>query len=312
MPHGTETPFVTIVTPARNAAEDLPGALESVRSQGIDAFQHIVVNDGSTDGTDEVLTDASRNDCRIMQLRSEGIGPAAARNLAIKHAKAPLIAFLDADDRWRPGKLARQLAFHTAHSDVLLSFTDYEHFTPAGQSLGLAFPFWPVYKALAQTGTEFGRIENSAPLIFAENAVGTSTVVIRKDAFDASGGFDPELRSASDWELWLRLALRGPAAYSTEPAMDYLVMPGSVTSNRALRISCMNSIIETYEPLIAPMDRRAVRAAKARIDIARAEMARETGDHSQALHFHLRALRANPTRRTARSAIADMRNLLVA
>lgn len=312
MPTTLSSPRISVVIPARNAAEDLPHALKTVVSQGVDDLEILIADDGSTDATETILSDAKRKDPRILHLRTGGIGPAAARNAAIEKARAPLIAFLDADDRWLPGKLIRQIVFHDAVPSATFSCTDYRHRGPEGDDLGPCFAYWPRWARLPWTDGAFAVLPDAAALVAAENAVGTATVVARKDALLASGGFDPSLKSASDWEMWIRLALDGPVGYSTGIDMDYRMIPGSVTSNRALRIACMERIIERHGPkLWAKFGDDPVRAARARIDVARAEMARGDGRPSKALSHHLGAFIKDPNSRVLRAAIADLKALAV-
>lgn len=310
MPTTLPTPDVSVIIPAKNAAIDLPDALKSALSQNVEAIEIIVADDGSTDESEVVLAAAIRKDPRILHLQTGGVGPAAARNLAMERARAPLIAFLDADDRWRPGKLKPQLAFHAAAPEATLSFTDYRHLGPSGQDLGTCYAYWPRWRDLPSTGRGFAPLDSAAALITAENAVGTATVVARRDALLTGGGFDPDLRSASDWEMWIRLALAGPVGYSTAIAMDYRMIPGSVTSNRALRIACMERILERHGDAVRRHHGESpLRAARARLAVARAEMARGDGNRLQALKHHAAAFIADPNRRILRATAADLKSL---
>ncbi|MEQ8584979.1 MAG: glycosyltransferase family A protein [Thalassobaculaceae bacterium] len=310
MPTTSAGPLVSVVIPAKNAANDLPGALDSAVSQGIDSIEIIIADDGSTDGTAAFLAAAKRKDRRILHLQTGGVGPAAARNRAICTARAPLIAFLDADDRWRPGKLPAQLAFHRARPDATLSFTDYQHQAPDGGDLGTCYAYWPRWRRLPSTGEGFRRLDSAAALILAENAVGTATVVARRDSLMDGGGFDPELRSASDWEMWIRLALAGPVGYSTAVAMDYRMIPGSVTSNRGLRIACMERILDRHGTAVRRAHGDApIQAARARLAVARAEMARGDGRRFEALRHHAAAFLADPNARVLRATAADLKSL---
>ena len=305
-------PIVSVILPAKNAAHDLPGAFESVRSQGVDGVEIIVADDGSTDATPDIVRASDCERLRILRIETGGVGPAAARNEAVATARAPLVAFLDADDRWMPGKLVRQLAFHHTHPQAVMSVTDYRHLSNDGRDLGGCFGYWPRWRSLPQTGDDFSILDEAAALIFAENAVGTSTVVARRDALLAAGGFDPALKSASDWEMWLRLALAGPCGYASSIGMLYRMVPGSVTSNRALRISCMEQIVSRYSGAIrgqgAPW---ACRSAVARIQVAMAEKAAVEGDARRALGHHVAALFRDPNRRVFRATLASARGLLL-
>ena len=102
------TPEVSLIIPTYNRRAMLLEAIDSVLAQSVTAFELIVIDDGSTDGTDEHLT---RLDKAIRIERIEHSGPAAARNRGVELANAPLIAFLDSDDLWAPTKLERQIAF---------------------------------------------------------------------------------------------------------------------------------------------------------------------------------------------------------
>lgn len=310
MPTTRPTLDVSVIIPAKNAATDLPEALKSALSQDVEAIEIIVADDGSTDETEVLLAAAKRKDPRILHLQTGGAGPAAARNLAMEQARAPLIAFLDADDRWRPDKLKPQLAFHATVPEATLSFTDYQHLGPDGEDLGTCYAYWPRWRDLPSTGDTFASLKNAAALIMAENAVGTATVVARREALLDGGGFDPDLRSASDWEMWVRLALAGPVGYATAIAMDYRMIPGSVTSNRALRIACMERILDRHGDAVRQRHGDApLRAARARLAVARAEMARGDGNRMQALKHHAAAFIADPTRRVLRATAADLKSL---
>lgn len=122
-----QSPRCSVVIPTYNCLDFLPLAIASVRVQAIEDLEILVVDDGSTDGTGEWLAKEAFLDRRIIPLQADGEGPGFARNLAISHARAPLVAFLDADDLWWPHKLARQLGYHELNQDVGLSFTDYLH-----------------------------------------------------------------------------------------------------------------------------------------------------------------------------------------
>lgn len=168
----------------------------------------------------------------------------------------------------------------------------------------------PRWRDLPSTGRGFAPLDSAAALITAENAVGTATVVARRDALLTGGGFDPDLRSASDWEMWIRLALAGPVGYSTAIAMDYRMIPGSVTSNRALRIACMERILERHGDAVRRHHGESpLRAARARLAVARAEMARGDGNRLQALKHHAAAFIADPNRRILRATAADLKSL---
>jgi len=112
---------VSVIIPAYNGAAFLPEAIDSVLAQDYEPLEILVVDDGSTDDTHDVLRPYAP---RIRYFYQENRGPSAARNLGIERARGDLIAFLDADDRWLPGKLAAQVAALGTQSAAALVHTD--------------------------------------------------------------------------------------------------------------------------------------------------------------------------------------------
>lgn len=307
MPKAIKRPVCSIIIPTRDCRDYLVAALASIRDQKVDDLETIIVDDGSTDGTREYLEGLCQKDGSIVVLKSDGIGPGRARNLAMESAKSDLIAFLDADDIWRPGKLAAQLAFHHENPDVVLSFTNYLHVDPEGNSHGTAFEFWQGVFASPSNGG-YACLANPEAAILSVNIVGTSTVVARLQALQIAKSFATSLRSATDWDMWLKLAGQGAVACSSEVMMDYLMRPGSITRNRGARISAMEAILARYVERAEPEVRAACRIARANIDVAKAEKAREDGEAWGAFMAHGRAFVARPNRRVARAAAADLVN----
>jgi hypothetical protein len=222
----------------------------------------------------------------------------------------PGFAFLDADDLWYPEKLQAQRRYHEAHPDVCMSFTNYRHVDPDGRDLGDCFSYWPAFGRLAGSPGGFRRLEEALPALFAENVVGTSTVVARRDALQNANGFDEALHSAEDWNLWLRLAAAGPVAFSTRVLGDYLMRPGSETSKSEARLAAVEGILRRHQDAVSSLPLAAVRRALARLLVGRAESHRAAGQPRRALDAHLRAFALAPSLRTLRSALADGRRIL--
>jgi glycosyltransferase involved in cell wall biosynthesis len=198
--HGPARPLVSVVIPAYNAAPFMRECLDSVFSQaGAFELDVIVVDDGSRDATVDI--------CRGYALRcleQPNSGPAAARNRALRHARGELVAFLDADDLWPPGKLARQLQFLGEHPDIGLVVGDCRQFDEKGpyaqtfyEGSGRNDDYWehPVY------------IRRAYAKLIDANYVTTGSVVMRRACFEEAGPFDEELRLVEDLEFWLRVAL---------------------------------------------------------------------------------------------------------
>src|SRR6059058_153404 len=114
--------LVSVVIPTFNSADYLAQAIQSVLAQTYQDFEIIVVDDASTDTTEEAVRPYAK---RICYVRQEPGGPSMARNRGILQARGELIAFLDADDLWRPTKLARQVEYLKCHPEACLVYTDF-------------------------------------------------------------------------------------------------------------------------------------------------------------------------------------------
>ena len=298
-------PRCSVIIPTYNCLDLLRHAVASVRTQAVEDIEILIIDDASTDGTGEWLAAEASRDPRIVPLRTERKGPSFTRNLALFQARAPIIAFLDADDTWWPGKLQHALAFHEANPEVAFSFTDFLHVGPRGDVRRTSFDYWrPPY--VDRSTSDFTIVPDAELELLAVNVVGTSTVVASRKSLQNANGFAMTPRSAEDWELWLRLAARGPVACSSATTTTYLMLPTSVTQNKSARIAAMRDIVEPYRNRGGKRARQALRQATARIDTAEAEQASALGDHWGAAKAHLRSLVNWPMPRTARAAAADL------
>lgn len=299
-------PEFSVVIPSRDALRWLPRAIASIG--GAPGVEIIVVDDGSTDGTDAFLAGLARLDPRLRVLAGPGRGAAAARNAGIAAARAPLIAFLDADDRWRLEKLAWQGALHRARPDLGFSFTDYLHRKPDGRLGGGCFAFWPRFGARHVARSEgFDLGADAMAQVYAENVVGTSTVVARTDLLRAVGGFDEALAQAEDWDLWLRLAARAPVGCVPRPLAEYLQhRPGNLSRAGAARAAGMRLVAARHAAAVRAQDGGALRACRARLLVAEAEAAQAGGQWLRATGLRLGALALRPSARLAREAAAGL------
>lgn len=300
-------PLASVIIPTRDCIAWLPGAILSIGPNP--DIEIIVFNDGSTDGTREWLDEAARTDRRIVVMEGTGIGPSKARNAAIEAARAPLVAFLDADDRWYPGKLEQQIALHRRFPEASFSFTDYRHVTGDGEDRGPCFAYWPCFRALAAGKTEpFALGGDAVARIFAENVVGTSTVVARTDLVRALNGFSGDLPSSEDWDLWLRLAQRGPVLCVPQIQMDYLMhRPGNMTNHLRARALSMRMIAARHEAAVRAQSGGAIRVFATRMDEAEAEIAQRDGNHGRALLLRLRAFARSPSGRGGREFLGALK-----
>ena len=302
-------PVCSIIIPTRNCLNYLPTTLATIDLQARLDLEVVLVDDGSTDGTREWAHSRAQSSFALKVLETGGIGPGPARNAGVEAASAGLIAFLDADDQWWPGKLDRQLAYHAQNPKTGFSFTDYIHVTPDGRTHSTCFDYWRCGWTTAPDGSYFLVHEAEAKLL-GTNVAGTSTVVMNRELCQAAGGF--ATTQAEDWDLWLRAANLAPVACSTAVTASYLVRPGSVTADRRGRVGAMRGIIARYQRRSEPSFQHAVRSALARCDLADAEIARAADDRVGAAAAHMRALIANPDWRTGRAFACDVAATLAA
>jgi glycosyltransferase involved in cell wall biosynthesis len=298
-----ESPVCSVILFAHNCRDRLHTALSSAAMQRAGNIEIIVLHDGSAGGTAAWLEERSRQWPALRAIETGGTGRAEARNAAIEAARAPLIAFLDADDWWWPGKLRGQIAFHAANPETAFSFTDYLHISPDGESGGRCFEYWRPRLSRRPVSGYF-RLQDALSVILETNLAGTSTVVANKTALEKAGGFRP-LPSAADWALWLELASQGSVACNKAITVSYLVRTSGITANREARIAAMAQIVAPYGKSPSVTVRRAAVKAQARIGVASTELTRLSGRHSSAALYHSSAFMALPSARLGKESKAS-------
>lgn len=196
-------PKVSIIVPSYNHGAFLPQCIEGVLSQTLEDWELVVVDDGSNDGSLEVIK--SYKDPRIIAHRNEtNLGTYGTQNRCLDLATGKYIAVLNSDDYWKPDKLEKQLALLASQPGCAFSYT-----------LGVLADD----SGLETSGGEHhadlphGPIQHLAPWLVLENRILASSVVFRRGAIR----FDAKLRYSGDWVALLQLIQQGPAAYVDEP-----------------------------------------------------------------------------------------------
>lgn len=183
-------PLVTVVIPTFNRRHLIEEALDSVFAQSFTDYEVVLVDDGSTDGTETLVK--KKYGERLRYIRQENQGISGARNTGIANASGKYVAFLDSDDKWLPQKLARQVAYMEAHPEIGLLSTKLARYELGDKS---EVEICPV---------DFPK--DFQMLLTGNNNVPTTTTMVRKECFEKSGIFDRSLPVAEDWDLWLRIA----------------------------------------------------------------------------------------------------------
>lgn len=210
------TPRVSVVLPTYNRAGTLLRAIYSVLNQDFKDLELIVIDDGSSDETEQIVGGVS--DVRLRYQKRANGGPAAARNSGIALANGEWLCFQDSDDEWLPTKLSKQVQHMHKHPDAVLGvcgYLRYEKEDVAPQYYGASC---------------FLAVDNLHRQALKMFFYATPTWMARKDILLAAGGFDENLECWEDWEFALRLSERGPFALLDEPLVIQHVTAGSVNS----------------------------------------------------------------------------------
>ena len=215
------TPVISVIMPVRNGAEWLGEAVASVRAQEFGDFEFLIVDDGSDDGTAGMLAEFADADRRIRVLHQPPQGLVAALNNAIAAARAPYLARLDADDRAKPDRLHRQLAFMEAHKEIGLIGSAAEKIDAAGRIIGRLAP-----------PTDGARI---ARALLRNNPFIHSSVMMRAAAVRGLGGYRAAFRAAEDYDLWLRMAEAGGVANLADDLIQYRQHGSNLSRRDAIR-----------------------------------------------------------------------------
>ncbi len=195
-------PLVSVVIPTYNRRDSVREAIASAVAQSYPDVEVIVVDDGSDDGTAEVVREFQEFEV-VQYVYQANRGVSAARNVGVARARGELIAFLDSDDVWQPDKLAYQVALFQEHSDVQICQTD-EIWLRNGVRVN------PHQKHHKTGGDIFAR---SLELCL----VSPSAVMMRRALFERVGGFDETLPACEDYDLWLRITARMPVHFIALP-----------------------------------------------------------------------------------------------
>lgn len=212
--------LVSVIIPVFNRRNLICSTINSVMAQTYRNLEVLVVDDGSTDGTEELLKERYAGESRFRYIWQKNAERAVARNTGIKAARGEYIAFLDSDDLWYPTKLERQLECFAKNQALVLVHCACSKVDEHGRALGEVFS---TEQDAMPEGLVFERL-------VCWNVVAMATPVVRREVFDRVGMFNEDCRilgAGEDWEMWTRIAALGPIGYLREPLASYRIYSGN-------------------------------------------------------------------------------------
>jgi len=231
-----KNPTVSVIIPTYNRAHLIGRAIQSVLNQTYRDFEIIIVDDGSTDNTEEVIKEFQKRDERIRYIKHErNKGYPKTLNTGIKAAKGEYIAFQDDDDEWLPEKLEKQMrVFENAPAKVGVVYTGFWRIEN-NKKIYIPF-FWVKQKE--------GNIHEE---LLKGNFIGTPAALVRKECFEKVGGFDTKLPYLQDWELWIRISKCYQFRYIDSSLLNSFYTPDSLNYQPPLiRAKTMKLILSKH------------------------------------------------------------------
>ena len=235
-------PRVSVLMSVYNGARYLREAVDSILDQTFTDFEFIIVNDGSTDDTETIMQ--SYDDPRIVLVSNErNLGLAGSLNRGLELARGEYVARQDADDRSFPARLAKQVVYLDSHPSITFVGTDASFIDTVGQ----------VIKHTSLPETDPGL----RALLLAGNPMVHGTVVIRRKAMAAAGGYCTDFEAAQDYDLWLRLSEGGGMASIPEYLYDCRRHAETITATRSARQKELSQVARelSLERLVSGTDR---------------------------------------------------------
>lgn len=230
-------PLVSVVIPVYNREKTILRALNSVLRQTYSNIEVIVVDDGSTDSTAQIVSNCADERVRLIRL-SNNQGANKARNTGISKAKGEYIAFQDSDDEWLTDKLEKQLAYmlKTAAKAVYCPYILYD------EGKTCIVPKDYMNENICE--------KNVAETLKKGNVASTQTLMIKRELFSKIGMFDADMKRLQDYEFVIRLVKKEYLGYVKEPLVKVYRMEQSITSNRHLVLEAYTKILEKHSDFV--------------------------------------------------------------
>jgi glycosyltransferase involved in cell wall biosynthesis len=239
-------PLVSVIMPCFNHARYVEESIKSVLNQTERDLELILVDDGSTDGSPEVIEATSAGNGRVKPLyHPTNQGASHSRNDGLNHATGEYVAFCDADDLWLPEKLEKQLELFSRFPVVDIAYSDTKIINSAGEETGALFSDrFPV------PGSGNGNLFYD---LCVRNFINMQSALVRRKAIHPENYFDPNIRWVEDWLFWIKLARNTSFIYSPEPLGLYRVHEGSSAATQAQGL--IQNRIKVYTQILGFADR---------------------------------------------------------
>ena len=230
------SPKVSVIIPTYNRSDLLPRAINSVLNQTYQDFELIIVDDGSTDNTEEVIKEFQEQDKRIKYIKHDkNKGGSAARNTGIKAARAEYIAFQDSDDEWLPEKLEKQMkVFESAPPEVGVVYTDMWRISKGEKK------YWYSPKIMPEDGIVYKQALDRVM------GIGIPTAIIKRECLNAVGMFDENFPRFIDLELFVRLSKYYYFHHINEPLVNSHDTGKGISNNNQALVKAYQLIFEKY------------------------------------------------------------------
>lgn len=233
---------ISVVMPTYNSEPYIKRTLDTVYQQSFLPYEIVIVDDGSSDRTVKIIKDYIRSHKNTFDhtrvIKQENRGAGAARNRAVKESSGDWIAFLDSDDIWDKDKLKTVYEVIKNHPEV--NMVAHDEYSVNETNLN--------DKKLCPLHENYNNSRDLFDQLYEGNIFSTSTLVIKKEVIRDAGGFDESLRSAQDYDLWIRCGMYGKLLYLDKPLETYVSREGNITSNTYRRYKCEMKIARKYIP----------------------------------------------------------------
>jgi glycosyltransferase involved in cell wall biosynthesis len=220
-------PYFSIVIPLYNKENFIIHTVKSVLAQTFTDFEIIIVNDGSTDNSEEITLQIK--DPRIRYYLKENGGVSSSRNFGIEKAKSDYIAFIDADDYWYPN-------FLEEFSKNIDRFPDLKVFSTAIE-IEISKKVFPSSYSIVKTGDY--EIVNYFDASCKQSVISSSSAVFHKNIFEKTGDFDINLKNGEDTDMWIRIGLNYPILFSWKILARYVYDNNSLSKNHKISVECI-------------------------------------------------------------------------